>query len=449
MIFAILTLLSALSLAAVAGWFSIIGFTTIYAGAPMYAIIMGVVAECAKLVTTSWLYRNWEYATWKLKLPLIYFTIALMAITSIGVFGFLSQAHIQQNTSTIDNSAKIERLNYQIDKEKALIADSEKVIAQLDATVNSFLGKDNAERSLAVRRSQAAQRKQLREEIAAAQKRIDQFSSEKFELESEVRKLQLEVGPIRYIAEMIYGTEADSLTIIESAVKMFTLLIVSTLDPLAVVLLIAANHTIMRLRSGQSLPEPPRTNWSERIQNFRQKIVKDPPKQDIQEQDVPAEEKNIEIKADDKDDFDISKHPYLFTIPKTRKPPGIQPCPPVVYAGPQEPYQSGETKINLDPEDQRLIPEILQQNTIVLEDNSNNKDDNKKTKIKDNKIPWAHQNEVLREIIGNDPHFIPKKVVDQPLVKSDLNNRPVVDQTNKYFKAKSWLTTFGRTNNGK
>ena len=112
--FAILTLLSALSLAAVAGWFSIVGFMAIYAGAPMYALIMGVVTECAKLVTTSWLYRNWEYADWKLKAPLLYFTIALMVATSIGVFGFLSKAHIEQGADKIDNSAKIESLNYQI-----------------------------------------------------------------------------------------------------------------------------------------------------------------------------------------------------------------------------------------------------------------------------------------------------------------------------------------------
>ena len=91
MIFAILTLLTALSLATVAGWFSIVGFMAIYAGAPMQALIMGVVTETAKLVTASWIYRNWQYSDWKLKTPLLYFTIAFMIATSIGVFGFLSK----------------------------------------------------------------------------------------------------------------------------------------------------------------------------------------------------------------------------------------------------------------------------------------------------------------------------------------------------------------------
>lgn len=249
MIFALLTLLSALSLAAVAGWFSIVGFMAIYAGAPMYALIMGVVTECAKLVTTSWLYRNWGHTDWKLKIPLIYFTLALMTATSIGVFGFLSKAHLEQGAGTIDNSARIEQLQYQIDREKATIADNEKVTKQLDDTVNSLLGKDRADRALSVRKSQASQRAQLRIDSAEAQKRIDGLNAEKFKLESEVRKMQLDVGPIRYISELFYGVDENATKNIEAAVRIFTLLLVSTLDPLAVILLIAANHTLIRLRN--------------------------------------------------------------------------------------------------------------------------------------------------------------------------------------------------------
>jgi hypothetical protein len=247
MIFALLTLLTALGLAAVAGWFSIIGVMAIFAAFPMHALIMGIALECGKLVTTSWLYRNWNTAGLSLKAPLIAFTITLMLATSMGVFGFLSKAHLEQGAATVDNSAKVERLEQQIAREKATIEDDSKVIAQLDATVNSYLGKDRADRSVSVRRAQAPQRKQLRDEIDAAQKRIDAFSDEKMKLQSEVRKLQLEVGPIRYIAELLYGTD-NSEKNIESAVRIFTLLIVSTFDPLAVILLIAANHSLMHLR---------------------------------------------------------------------------------------------------------------------------------------------------------------------------------------------------------
>ena len=246
MIFALLTLLAALGLAAVAGWFSIIGIMSIYAGAAFHALIMGIALEAGKLVTTSWLYRNWDYAGWKLKIPLVIFTLTLMLATSIGVFGFLSKAHLEQGAGTIDNSAKIERLDQQIAREKATIDDDQKVTQQLDATINSYLGKDRTDRSLSVRRSQAPQRKQLRDDIDAAQKRIDGYSDEKLKLNSQLRQQQLDVGPIRYIAELWYGADGNAEKNIESAVRIFTLIIVSSLDPLAVILLIAANQTLLR-----------------------------------------------------------------------------------------------------------------------------------------------------------------------------------------------------------
>lgn len=248
MTFALITLLAALSLAAVADWFSIIGFMTIYAANPMHALIMGIVLALAKLVTTSWVYRNWKFADWKLKSPLIGFVIALMVATSIGTYGFLTKSHLDQGGGTIDNGAKVERLEQQIAREKSVIVDDEKVIAQLDNTINSYIGKDRTDKSLAVRKSQAPQRKQLRDDIDASQKRIDTFSDERLKLQSEVRKQQLDVGPIRYIAELFYGVAEDATKNIEAAVRIFTLLITSTLDPLAVILLVAANHTLLRIR---------------------------------------------------------------------------------------------------------------------------------------------------------------------------------------------------------
>ena len=245
MIFAFLTLLTALGLATVAGWFSIIGVMAIFAAFPTNALIMGIALECGKLVTTSWLYRNWEESTYYLKIPLIIFTITLMLSTSMGVFGFLSKAHLEQGASTIDNSDKIERLNQQIARQKTIIDDDNKIILQLDSTVNSYLNKDRTDRSVTIRKSQATQRKELRDEIDLAQKQIDGFSDEKLKLQSEVRKLQLEVGPIRYIAELIYGSDNSDKNI-ENAVRIFTLLIVLTFDPLAVVLLIAANQSLLK-----------------------------------------------------------------------------------------------------------------------------------------------------------------------------------------------------------
>ena len=229
------------------------GLVAILAGSPISAIVLGVTLALGKLVSTSWLYRNWDDAPWKIKLPLIYFTLALMLITSMGVFGFLSKSHLEQGAATIDNSAKVERINQQIEHEKTLIADNDKVISQMDATVNSFIGKDKADRALAVRRSQDSQRKQLKKDSEQIQKSIEELNNEKFKLESEVRKLQVEVGPIRYIAQLIYGQEANDNSSLESAVRWFILLIVSTLDPLAIVLLIAANYSLKKLEDEKKI----------------------------------------------------------------------------------------------------------------------------------------------------------------------------------------------------
>lgn len=246
--FAIITLLSGLSLSAVAEYFSIIGLLAIFPAAFWSILSLGVCMGVAKIVATIWLKREWNNSPILVKLYLLMAVIILMIITAIGGYGFLTKSHLDQGGSTIDNSAKVERLEQQIAREKSIITDDEKVITQLDATINSYIGKDRTDKSLAVRRSQSPQRKQLRDDIDASQKRIDGFSDERLKLQSEVRKLQLDVGPLRYIAELFYGVADDATRNIEAAVRIFTLLITSTLDPLAVILLIAANHTLLRIR---------------------------------------------------------------------------------------------------------------------------------------------------------------------------------------------------------
>lgn len=433
MIFAILTLLSALSLAAVAGWFSIVGFMAIYAGAPMYALIMGVVTEGAKLVTASWLYRNWEYASWKLKAPLLYFTIALMAATSIGVFGFLSKAHIEQGAGTLNNSAKIETLTFQIDREKSIIADNEKVIAQLDATVNSFLGKERADRALAVRKSQAPQRKQLQDDISAAQRKIDELNAEKFKLESEVRALQLEVGPIRYIAELIYGVEENSTKNIESAVRIFTLLIVSTLDPLAVILLIAANSTLMRIKNEkeEKNKKPNRDADSE--------IGLNP----IQETNESLDsEKNIsfeeapEVSKSDSDIstvIDQSREEVKTSLPLSQK--VVEPLEDAALDKFFPTKEIISIPGAISPSVTRVARESLAQGNIPLTEEV-------RKNIPENKIsePWAKQSSVLRELLGTG------------YKNADVEKSSIVDKIEPVSKKKdfpkisSWLEVFRRNN---
>lgn len=235
----------AFAVAIVVGWFSIAGIITIYAGAPLFAaLVMGIVIECTKLVSLSWLYRNWKSSGLLLRIPLVVISFIIMVITNIGVFGYLSKGHLEQGAATIDHSAKVEQINRQITQEQSRITDSEKIIAQMDGAVNSLIGKDQANRSLSVRKSQAGQRKQLRDEITASQKQIDTWNAEKFTLEAEVRKVEHEIGPIKYIAEVFI--QSDDKKAVDTAVQLFTLLIVLVLDPAAVMLLLAANHSLSK-----------------------------------------------------------------------------------------------------------------------------------------------------------------------------------------------------------
>ena len=182
MFFPAITLLTSLALAAVAGWFSIAGLVTIMAAEPIAALILGITLELGKLVTASWLYRNWHHANWWLKTPLLYFMAALMMTTSMGVFGYLSKAHLEQGSATVDNSARISEIERRIGKEQLKIADNDKMIAQLDNVVDTLIAKEQTNRALAVRRSQAAQRAQLKESTQQIQAEIEKLSEEKFQL---------------------------------------------------------------------------------------------------------------------------------------------------------------------------------------------------------------------------------------------------------------------------
>lgn len=449
MFFAILTLLSALTVAGVSGWFSIVGVMSIYAGAPLHAaLVMGLVLEGAKLVTISWLYRNWQYATWVLKLPLIYFMVALMVATSIGVFGFLTKAHLEQGAATIDNTAKIERLDQQIAREKAVIADNEKVILQLDTAINSFLGNDKTDRALAVRRAQAPQRKQLRDEIQAAQKQIDVYSEEKLKLTSEVRALQLEVGPIRYIADLFYSGSGSDTAKIETAVRIFTLLIVSTLDPLAVILLIAANHTILRLKNEKEIAEESQgKNSSTEASNNNQEETKTSRKQveeeehtnsptvdnagsvfleiaqvDAKDNAAPIAENTPNLNFDDVQeikDFSLASKEIAKRLDNNESLDGM---PDVSYVVSDDNVTDNSTDTetetateitNLEHTTQE-IPSISGINLAEAPEPAHVEivmDGGNLDVVRPNsQQPWAHNEAVLAEILGSQPHFVPIRI---------------------------------------
>ena len=245
MFFGILTLIVGLAISGVAAWYSIVGLMAIFAAAKIPIAIMGAVLEVGKLLTASWLYQFWDKTNTLLK---SYFTIAvvvLMFITSMGIFGFLSKAHMDQTLSVGDNSLLIERIDRKIEREKVKITDAETVVAQLDKTVQVLIDYDRIRGesgAIAVRESQNEERATLSNIIDQAYSKIDTLSVEKLELDKEQLELEAEVGPIKYIAAFIYGDELDK-TLLERAVRWIIITIIFVFDPLAVLLIVAANMT--------------------------------------------------------------------------------------------------------------------------------------------------------------------------------------------------------------
>lgn len=264
MIFGLLVLTTALAISGVAAYYSIIGLAAIFAAATIPVIVMGSILEVGKLVTVSYLHRYWKDTNFLLKSYLIIAVFVLMFITSMGIFGFLSKAHIEQTTVAGDNTLKIERLNSQITREQRTIGDAEKVLFQLDEAINVLIEYDRIrgdEGAIATRERQKPERQELSQIIGEAEDKISTLQDELIELEKGQLQIEAEVGPIKYIAEFVYG-ETDR-TILEEAVRWVIIIIVTVFDPLAIALLIAWNDIMIKIRPVPPVvpkPNPPKRN---------------------------------------------------------------------------------------------------------------------------------------------------------------------------------------------
>jgi len=242
--FSNLTLLVALSLSSVAAWYSIIGLTAIFAGAVVPVIIMGGILEIGKITTTVWLRKYWHRASLLLKLYLVPAVIALALLTSMGIFGFLSKAHMEQGVTTGDVQAKLSLYDEKIKTERENIELARKALTQMDNQVDQRLSRgdseNSAERAVQIRRQQAGERSKLQKDIGEAQQAIQKLNEERAPIAAENRKVEAEVGPIKYIAALIYGDNADN-NMLESAVRWVIILLVIVFDPLAIALVLAAN----------------------------------------------------------------------------------------------------------------------------------------------------------------------------------------------------------------
>ena len=240
----LITFISAISISVIAAGYSIMGLATLFAGAVLPIIAMGSALEVGKLVAASWLYNNWRnpLVPKTIKAYLTGAVIVLIFITSMGIFGFLSKAHLDQVQPVSSNDIKIELIDKQINSQQKIIDRSQNTLDRLDAALDKYIDMEYVTRGLKEREKQKEEREALNLAINNAINEIAKLSEEKGTLQLEQDKIEAEVGPIKYIAELIYGDEAKDH--FDKAVRWVIIVLIFVFDPLAVLLLIAANISL-------------------------------------------------------------------------------------------------------------------------------------------------------------------------------------------------------------
>jgi hypothetical protein len=235
----IITLLSALFISSVAAWFSIAGLTAIFPGASVSVGIMGVALEIGKLVAATWLHRFWKKTNFLLKIYFISAVIILSFITSIGIFGYLTRAYIEGTQNLNANADQIALLDNEIEIEREHITSLRQALQQMDAAINNLITENRVERAVQIRNTQRRERQLVNDGITEANVKITNLQKQKSELNIGQRNLETEIGPIKYVAQLVY--ETDDAETIGKSVRLLILVLIFVFDPLAILMVIAAN----------------------------------------------------------------------------------------------------------------------------------------------------------------------------------------------------------------
>lgn len=259
-------LLSGTWISVVSAYYSILGLAAIFPATPVAIMIMGASLELGKVVTASYLYRNWKTIPWGIKTYFVIAVIVLMSITSMGSFGFLSNAHVQNAAESSIVSTQIASIDQQIAAIQRDETRSQQQLNQLDAALNSIISQGYASRALILRSSQRADRESLQQAITDAEARIATLQQQKLPLQQQQNHTASEVGPIRYVAELIFNGRSSP-DLLEAAVRYMIVLLVIVFDPLAVML-------IMISTANTEPPKEPRVKRTRtKVQNVDPNVV--------------------------------------------------------------------------------------------------------------------------------------------------------------------------------
>lgn len=232
-----IALVTALVISAIAGYFSVVGLATIFTGAYVSVLVMATALEAGKVVTVGWLSRNWGEAPRAIRYYLSAAVAVLMIITSMGTFGYLSKAHLETQTQVQQSQLQIAPLETQLKLAERKLQNAQTSLDTLDRIVSNEADSKQASR---IRNRQRADRATLDAEISNTTREIESINAKLLPIRSQQARTEAEIGPLKYVAELVYGEDAKSH--FDSAVRFVIIIIVFVFDPLAIVLLIAANH---------------------------------------------------------------------------------------------------------------------------------------------------------------------------------------------------------------
>ena len=235
-----MALLTSLAIAGIAAYFSVIGMATIFAGAYLGTIVMMTALEVGKLVTAAYLHLAWEKLNY-LKYYLLSSVAVLMLITSLGIFGYLAKANIEVSLVGDGNNLELSILDTRIEAEESKITRLQERLAGLDLVVTTGRPQDRNY----INRQQRDERAQIATDIDQSIDLITQYTEEKLPIQRRQLEQDSKIGPIKYVAEVIYGQE-ESVKYLDNAVRWVIFALIFVFDPLAVLLLVSATGMIAR-----------------------------------------------------------------------------------------------------------------------------------------------------------------------------------------------------------
>lgn len=338
MIFSIITFITALILSSAAIYFSVTGLAAIFAGAVLTTMIMGTILEISKLVAVVWLHKHWKKSPWWIKLYMLPAILVLMLITSMGIFGGLSKSHIEQGVPTGDIAVKVEIIDQQIKTEQSVIKSAREDLALLNAQLTKYTELGYVTKGVNVRKGQEEERAYIAQEIKKSQETISQLRRDRAPLSSQLRRAAADVGPIKYIAQLIYGDNPGA-TVLEKAVVWVIIIIVFVFDPLAVLLLLSAQLSFGWWKIERDKGQKRRAEDEEAKESSNEEVEEDSSMADPSRADDTMESKEIVMDGDEEpEDITIDEAIDLFINPvdPNKEPPHTAATHPYLTASFQE-----------------------------------------------------------------------------------------------------------------